>query len=93
MKIEHTQSGNVGRFFVDLLGERLAELVYTITFEKFMTIEHTCVLPSLRGKGVGKQLLEAAAAHCRIHQLKIIAHCTFASAVFNKSSHYADVLA
>ncbi len=55
-------------------------------------ISHTEVDGSLKGKGVGKQLVSAAVAYARKNNIKIVPLCPFARSVFQKTPDYNDVL-
>jgi uncharacterized protein len=82
-----------GMFFVEMDGNILAELVYTMPSPNKMIIEHTEVSDELRGKKVGDQLVHTAVEYARTNNIKIIPLCPFASAVFKKKPEYADTLA
>lgn len=92
MLIQHKQVGGKGIFYVGQEGAMLAEMVYTKPSEDKMIIEHTEVDDSLAGKGVGKQLLNAAVDYARKHNMKIIPLCPFAKSVFDKVAEIRDVL-
>lgn len=81
-----------GMFFVEMDGNILAEMVYTMPSTKKMIIEHTEVSDELRGKKVGDQLVHTAVEYARTNNIKIIPLCPFASSVFKKKPEYADVL-
>ncbi|MBL0134058.1 MAG: N-acetyltransferase [Chitinophagaceae bacterium] len=92
MLIQHKLVGGKGIFYVGQDGAMLAEMVYTKPSEDKMIIEHTEVDDSLAGKGVGKQLLNAAVDYARKHNMKIIPLCPFAKSVFDKVVEIRDVL-
>jgi uncharacterized protein len=92
MLIQHKLVGGKGIFYVGQDGAMLAEMVYTKPSEDKMIIEHTEVDDSLAGKGVGKQLLNAAVDYARKHNMKIIPLCPFAKSVFDKVIEIRDVL-
>lgn len=54
-------------------------------------IDHTVVGDSLRGQGVGKQLVEAAVKDARENNFKIHATCPFAKSVLERTPEYHDV--
>jgi len=91
MLIQHKKTGTKGMFFVEVNGNILAEMVYSMSAEK-MIIEHTEVSDELRGKNIGYQLVHTAVEYARTHAIKIIPLCPFANAVFKKKPEYADVL-
>jgi len=92
MQIQNKKIGNKGLFYAEVDGEKLAEMVYTMPSPDKMIIEHTDVDEKLKGKNVGKQLLHTAVEYARTHNIKIIALCPFAHAMFKKKPEYADVL-
>ena len=92
MLIQNKKIGNKGLFFVEVDGNILAEMTYTMSSEDKMIIEHTEVSDQLKGQSVGYQLVHTAVEYARTHGIKIIPLCPFASAVFKKKPEYADVL-
>ena len=92
MKIEHRKTGQKGLFYVEYENEIAAEMVYTMSPENKMVIEHTEVEEVLRGKNVGYELVHAAVEYARHHGLKIIPLCPFARSVINKKPEFQDVL-
>lgn len=92
MEIQHNQEDKKGAFYVEQEGKQLAEMTYIYAGEKKIIIDHTEVDDSLRGLGVGYQLVEAAVVFARENDLKIMPLCPFANAVFKKKSAYQDVL-
>jgi len=92
MLIRNKQLNGKGMFFIEMDGNILAEMVYTMPSHNKMIIEHTEVSDELRGKKVGDQLVHTAVEYARTNNIKIIPLCTFASSVFKKKPEYADVL-
>lgn len=92
MLIQNKQVKGKGMFFVEMDGNILAEMVYSMPSPNKMIIEHTEVSDELRGKKVGDQLVHTAVEYARANNIKIVPLCTFASAVFKKKPEYADVL-
>jgi len=92
MLIQNKQVGTKGMFYVGQEGAVVAEMVYSTPPANKMIIEHTEVDDSLKGKGVGMQLLNAAVAYARNHDMKIVPLCPFAKSVFDKKPELADVL-
>ena len=80
-------------FFVEMDGNILAEMAYSMPTPNKMIIEHTEVGEELKGKNVGNQLVHTAVEYARTNNIKIIPLCPFASSVFKKKPEYADVLA
>ncbi len=92
MVIQHKQVGDKGYFFVEVDGNKLAEMIYNMPDSEKMIIEHTEVNDELRGKNVGYQLVHTAVEYARSHHLKIIPLCPFTNAIFKKKPEYTDVL-
>jgi len=92
MLIQNKLIGKKGMFYVGGDGAVLAEMVYSTPTADKMIIEHTEVDDSLKGKGVGLQLLNTAVAYARNHNMKIVPLCPFAKSVFDKKPELADVL-
>lgn len=79
-------------FFVEMDGNILAEMVYSMPSPNKMIIEHTEVSEELKGKNVGNQLVHTVVEYARTNNIKIVPLCPFASSVFKKKPEYADVL-
>jgi len=93
MLIQHEQHDHKGTFYVEENGNRLAEMVYTMSGTELMIIEHTEVDDKLRGKNVGYQLVHTAVEYARTNHLKILPLCPFAKSVFDrKHAEFGDVL-
>ena len=89
MQINHVE-GKKGAFFIEQAGERVAELQYFHPGGDKINIYHTEVDESLKGQGVGKQLVEAAAAYAREKGLKVEATCPYAAKVL-AGGEYKDI--
>ena len=92
MIILHKLVGTKGMFYVEIDGNILAEMVYTMPSPTKMIIEHTEVSDELRGKNVGYQLVKTAVDYARQHNIKIIPLCPFAKSVFDRKAELRDVL-
>ena len=90
--IAHERSGHRGAFVWQTEGKRLAEMTYTVAGSRVI-IDHTQVDDSLRGKGVGAQLVEAAVEYARTENVRLMPLCPYAKSVFDKTPEYGDVLA
>lgn len=90
--IKHTETGNTGAFYLEsAAGERLAEMSYSRTNATLIIIDHTEVDESLKGHGVGRQLLDALVSWARATGTKVIPLCPFANAQFAKDAALRDV--
>jgi len=92
MIILHKLVGKKGLFYVEIDGNILAEMVYSMASPARMVIEHTEVSDDLKGKNVGYQLVKTAVDFSRQHQIKIIPLCPFAKSVFDRKEDLRDVL-
>lgn len=81
------------RFFIEVDGEKLAEITYVNSGDKQITIDHTYVSEKLRGQKVGNVLVERVVEFARQENLQILPQCSFAVREFEKNKHYEDVLA
>jgi predicted GNAT family acetyltransferase len=92
VEIKHIEKGGRGAFLIRGEDrERLAEMTYTTVGETGFIIDHTEVDGSLRGKGVGEDLLAEAVKYAREKRLKIYATCPFALRKLQGNAEYADV--
>lgn len=78
------------------IGESPDNMVAEITFspvdERRITIDHTFVSESLRGDGIGRQLVNKVAEWARHENRKIIPKCPYAKKIMSQSDEYRDVL-
>lgn len=92
MIIQNKETEDEGTFFIEEGNERLATMYYKWRGDDRIIIEHTEVSDKLKGKGIGKQLVDYAVAFARERNIKIIPLCPFAKSVFEKFKGYEDVL-
>ena len=92
MQIKHREIGSKGLFYIEVEGEKLAEMTYSKAGNSLIIIDHTEVSEKLKGQGAGKQLVQAAVSYAREHNIKILPLCPFAKAIFDKTPDYSDVL-
>lgn len=95
MKIKRQEHGKRGAFYIEGEdgGEWIAEMTYAREGARKIVIDHTEVDDSLKGKGVGKKLVEVAVTYARKNNLLIAATCPFAKKVLEGNEDYEDVLA
>jgi predicted GNAT family acetyltransferase len=92
MKIQRQEHGNRGAFFIEENGEWIAEMTYSREGTRKIVIDHTEVDDAMKGKGIGKYLVEAAVQYARKNNLLIKPTCPFVKSVLEKSEEYEDVL-
>ena len=92
MNIQQVDRGSKGAFIIQEDDRTLAEMTYSNSGDSLIIIDHTEVSDALRGKGAGKQLVQAAVEYARNYQKKIIPLCPFAKKVFDRTPAYTDVL-
>lgn len=92
MEIKLEQSGSKGSFYMKDNNIRMAEMTFSKAGDKLIIIDHTDVSDALRGKGAGKNLVEAAVNYARMYSIKILPLCPFAKSVFDRTPEFRDVL-
>lgn len=79
------------KFYInDKQGKQIAEIVFVPTGENLAIIEHTDVDESLKGQGIGKQLVAKVVENAS-GKTKIIPLCPFAKHEFDKTREYDDI--
>lgn len=93
MHIDHIQENiNYGYFLASENSVEMGRITYVLSEETTLTIEHTVVKPAYEGRGIGKQLVFTVVEYARANNLKIVPVCTFAKALFDKTTEIQDVL-
>lgn len=92
MLVEFTIEDTKGTAYVGPYTKPLAHMEFSIAGPSLIIISHTEVGESLRGQGVGRQLLDKVVEHARANGIKILPLCPYAKSVFDKDSSLADVL-
>jgi predicted GNAT family acetyltransferase len=91
--IAREESGNSGSFFIEQGGNRVGELRFSRTVPTTAVIEHVEVDPDLRGRGVGKRLVDAAVDWARQTGISLRPACSYAAAQFERDTSIQDVMA
>jgi len=93
--IKHQEHGHKGSWYVENPdgGDHWAELLYRKAGTETITLGSTKVSDVLRGKSVGKLLVERSVEYARAHGIKILPVCPFTVVLFDKTPEYADVRA
>lgn len=92
-EIKHSHNDKQGKFYYEVDGRELAEMVYGMEHEHKMLILHTEVDESLKGQGIGKKLQAELVNYVRANNIKVVPLCPFANATFQKTAEWQDVLA
>ena len=90
--VEHEEAASKGAFYIDKAGQRVAEMTYSRTNATMIIIDHTDVDDSLRGEGVGRQLLNALVDWARSTGTKVLPLCPFAKSQFDKDAPMLSML-
>jgi predicted GNAT family acetyltransferase len=78
--------------FLIKLSEGTGELWYRRIPPRTLELVHTEVAPTLRGRGVGDALAEAAMAYARAEDLSIVATCPFVQQWLAKHPEHRDLV-
>jgi uncharacterized protein len=80
-----------GAFFIEEDGKRVAEMVISVSGSN-LTVYHTEVSESLKGKGVSTELLETMVKYVRDNNLKVIPLCPYVNVQFRRHpGKYDDI--
>jgi predicted GNAT family acetyltransferase len=82
---EPDRAGDAGRFTLSAEGRQRGHLSYTLPDAKTMNIDFVEVDRSLRGQGVGKQLVDAAVAWADANSRHVVPLCSYARAVLTRA--------
>jgi uncharacterized protein len=86
------QGSSSGTFELEGDGKRLGYLEYSLPDADTVRIDYVEVDRALRGKRMGNRLVDAAVEWARSNKHQVIARCSFARAVLNRTPKYSDVL-
>lgn len=79
-------------YILDENNNRIAEITYVESDESFIIIDHTFVDESLRGQGIASKLVASVVEEMRKQNKKIVPHCPFAKAEFDRVPDYQSIL-
>ncbi|MDR1935876.1 MAG: N-acetyltransferase [Candidatus Accumulibacter sp.] len=91
MEIIHQDNGQKGAFVLKDGDSTAGEVSYVWAGDKRVILDRTHVEREYGGQGLGKKLVDAVAGFARDKEIKIVPRCSYAEALFNKSSSYDDV--
>lgn len=92
IEVQQNNDEKKGNFEAFMDGNHAGLMTYTWAGEDRFIIDHTEVDESYNGKGVGKEMLEAAVDYARKNHKSIIPLCPFAKAMIQKHEEMQDVL-
>lgn len=92
VSIEREELNGVHEFVLRIDGERRGFLEFTRPDVGVMRIEYVEVEPSLRGTGLGLQLVEKAVAFAKEAELKVVPICSYARAVIQRDANLSTSL-
>ena len=93
MQIQLQETESKGRAYLeDHDDNNISEMTFSKLGKHQLIIDHTAVADSMRGKGVGRKLLETIVDYSRNHDIKVIPLCPFAKSQFQKDESIHDVL-
>ena len=72
-------------------GKSHGHLDYSFSDKDTLCIDYVEVTPALRGKQMGNRLVDAAVEWARANNHQVIARCSYARAVLNRTPAYSDV--
>ncbi len=75
----------VHEFVLRVDGKRLGSLEFTRPDAKILRIEYVEVAPELRGKGLGRKLVEAAVNWAKETDQKVVPICSYARMVIQRN--------
>lgn len=93
MEVKQHDTEKNGNFYIEENGKTLAIMTYVYAGDHKFIIDHTQVNEGGEGKGLGKQLVNAAVEFARKKGYTILPLCPFAKSLFDKIPEWADVLA
>ena len=89
---EHNEENAKGMFIMNLGGEAAANMTYSRIDANNIIVDHTAVAPSMKGKGVGKQIVQHMVEWARENNQKVLPLCPFAKSVIERNPEMQDIL-
>lgn len=85
LDIKHRHEDSKGIFYIDKNGQTVGRLTYLMPDTATMLINHTWVMPPMRGQNLAYKLVLAATDFAREKSLKIIPACWYVKVVCERS--------
>lgn len=92
MEIQLLEDGAKGRFAAMDGGTEAGHITYSKAGDTLLILDHTEVMDSHRGQGVGKLIVMHIVEFARKEGLRILPLCPFAKSVFERTAEIRDVL-
>lgn len=92
MEYKRNIQARVGGFFIEEQGKKAAEITYSTQGNGVISIDHTYITPSLRGQGIGEELVRKVIEYARGQNLRIIPACSYAGHYFDRNIEDRDLL-
>ncbi len=90
--VERDETDGVGAFVLVIDGDRAGTLDYHRASPRVVHVDYVEVSPRLRGTGLGRRLVEAAADWARETGCTLVPICGYARSVLMSDPVFADVL-
>lgn len=90
-QVLHHAGAAGGAFYIARDGSRIAEMTYRSLGGGRVLVDHTHVDPSLRGRGVARQLLDALVAWARTSGTRVSASCSYVVVQFARDPSLKDI--
>ncbi len=92
-KIQQKETEGKGMFYIEIDGDIVAELTYTLKNNNVMTLDHTETEPEMTGKGLASSLVKHSVDFARKNKLKVDPLCRYAAKEFERHEEYQEVKA
>ena len=93
IRIENEKRANEGRFALYENDVYAGELTYVFDENHNLVAEHTRVGEEHKGKGFGKELINALVQYARAEKIKVLPVCSFVKKVFERDESLNDIKA
>jgi len=90
--VERHETDGVGVFVLTLDGTKVGTLDYHRSAPEVVHVDYVEVAPRLRGSGMGRVLVQAAADWARETGVRLVPICGYARSVLTSDPAFADVL-
>ncbi len=92
LKIEFEDTGQMGRYYSEVKGERV-QFIYSHAGEGVISADHVYVPKEFEGRGIALALVTHAVEDARARGWKIRPCCSYVAVKFDQHPEWADVRA